>query len=633
VNGRRRLVYPIACAVAAIVVVAAYANHFHNAFHFDDTHTIENNAYIRDLANIPAFFTSAATFSSLPANQSYRPLVTTTLALDYWFGGLHTLAFHVTSFTLFFVQCALLLVLYRRLMDHARPDPANRWVALFAATGYAVHPANAETVNYIIARSEILSTLGVVLTLVLFARRGVARRYHLYLVAAALAVFAKETGAMCAPLLAVYVALFELELSLHDLLRPRAIAAVLRATWPAFVVCFGIVGIGLSLATTYTPGGPSRWHYLMTQPFVILHYAISLLLPVHLSADTQWPLVVSPLDAELLIGGAFVAAALAVAWKTSRHRETRPITFGIVWFFVTLLPTSSLVPLAEPMNDHRMFFPFVGLILAVVWSAWIALAARAVQRRTAIAAIGVVIIVAMAYGTWQRNIVWHTEESLWLDATIKSPDNGRGLMNYGVIQMNKGNYAVADQYFERALLLAPNYAYLHVNLGVLKAILGHPVEAEQHFREAQTDDPNNPVSYTYFARWLKSVGRTEEARLFAQRAVELSPADVDAWALLNDLTALPPPNLPAHPTPATPEGWLELSLTQYQAHHFEDCVRSSEHALQLRPSYAEAYNSICAALNALGKYASAADACEHALALKPDYPLARNNLAVAKAAK
>ena len=77
----------------------------------------------------------------------------------------------------------------------------------------------------------------------------------------------------------------------------------------------------------------------------------------------------------------------------------------------------------------------------------------------------------MAYGTWQRNIVWRTEESLWLDATIKSPDNGRGLMNYGVIQMGKGNYRVADAYFERALPLMPHYAYLHVNLGVLEG--GH----------------------------------------------------------------------------------------------------------------------------------------------------------------
>jgi tetratricopeptide (TPR) repeat protein len=172
---------------------------------------------------------------------------------------------------------------------------------------------------------------------------------------------------------------------------------------------------------------------------------------------------------------------------------------------------------------------------------------------------------------------------------------------------------------------------LQVNLAVLKAALGQPVEAERRFREALQDDANNPVSYTYFARWLKSMGRTEEARLFAQRAVELSPADADAQALVRDLTATRPAAMPAAPAPDTPEGWLTLSLAQYQAGRFEDCIRSSEHALQLRPSYSEAFNNICAAENALGNWASAADACEHALAITPDYPLARNNLATAKA--
>jgi len=74
-----------------------------------------------------------------------------------------------------------------------------------------------------------------------------------------------------------------------------------------------------------------------------------------------------------------------------------------------------------------------------------------------------------------------------------------------------------------------------VNLGVLKAAQGQPREAERYFRAALRDDANNPVSYTYFARWLKSRGRTEEALVLAERALNLSPADADARALATDL--------------------------------------------------------------------------------------------------
>src|SRR5215831_13611445 len=84
-----------------LVIGAAYANHFHNSFHFDDAHTIVTNGAIRDLRNIPLFFRDATTFSSLPSNQSYRPLVSTLLAVDYSLGGLRTIKKKNTIIALF----------------------------------------------------------------------------------------------------------------------------------------------------------------------------------------------------------------------------------------------------------------------------------------------------------------------------------------------------------------------------------------------------------------------------------------------------------------------------------------------------------------------------------------------------
>jgi len=290
-----RRAYAVACDLALAALVATYADHFHNDFHFDDDHTIRNNHFIRDVHNIPRFFVDPKTFSSLPANQSYRPLLTTTLALDYWMaGGLDPRAFHATSFALFALQCAAMLVLYRRLMDRARPHAWNRWIALFAATWYALHAANAETVNYIIARSEILSTLGVVVSLLMFTSKGVARRWGLYAIPAGLAVCAKEQGVIAAPLIMLYVALFERELTVGELFQPRNIARLVADTWPVLVACMAILVGGLRLATTFTPGGASRWAYLWTQPFVILHYVYTFVLPVNLSADTDWSPFANP---------------------------------------------------------------------------------------------------------------------------------------------------------------------------------------------------------------------------------------------------------------------------------------------------------------------------------------------------
>ena len=67
-----------------LLVIAAYSNHFHNDFHFDDSHTISNNMFIRDISNIPLFFVDARTTSSFPPNQAYRPGLTALNTIDYW---------------------------------------------------------------------------------------------------------------------------------------------------------------------------------------------------------------------------------------------------------------------------------------------------------------------------------------------------------------------------------------------------------------------------------------------------------------------------------------------------------------------------------------------------------------------
>src|SRR5436190_20704642 len=84
------------------LILAAYSNFFHNAFHFDDSHVLETNLYVRSLTNAPRFFTDASTFSSLPANATYRPLTTLSLAVDYALaGGLRPAVYHASQ--LFFL--------------------------------------------------------------------------------------------------------------------------------------------------------------------------------------------------------------------------------------------------------------------------------------------------------------------------------------------------------------------------------------------------------------------------------------------------------------------------------------------------------------------------------------------------
>ena len=271
-----------------------------------------------------------------------------------------------------------------------------------------------------------------------------------------------------------------------------------------------------------------------------------------------------------------------------------------------------------------MFMPFVGLALAVT-------AAVAPYAKRWYVPAAVVLLVACAAGTWKRNLVWHTEESLWRDVAEKSPRNGRGLMNYGVVLMGQGRMAEAQTYLERAVPFTPNYGQLATNLGVVYGVQGKTAEAERQFRRAIELAPNDPGSYYFYGRWLSQVGRKNEAIAMLQVALGKDGDHTEAAQLLATLLhetpegAVAAARLDVERNPS-PETYLNLSLAYAQAHDYSDSLAAARDALKLRPNYAEAYNDIAAIYEELHDWDRAIQAAEQALRIQPDFELARNNL-------
>jgi len=131
-----------------LMVCLAYGNSSQNGFHFDDFHTVVDNPAIRSLKNVPDLFIDTTTFSVLPANRTYRPVISTSLTLEHALGhGYVPFWFHFITFVLFFCLVLLPNELYRLLLDKTLPSPRNKWLALFAAAWFGLHPAMAGTIN------------------------------------------------------------------------------------------------------------------------------------------------------------------------------------------------------------------------------------------------------------------------------------------------------------------------------------------------------------------------------------------------------------------------------------------------------------------------------------------------------
>ncbi|HBY21325.1 MAG: hypothetical protein A2X12_09925 [Bacteroidetes bacterium GWE2_29_8] len=673
---KKNILFWVLVVVSFIGVLITYSNHFDNEFHFDDFHTICGNPFVRSLENIPDFFTDATTFSTQPANQVYRPLVTTTLAFDYWLGnGYNVFYFHLSMFIVYLLQCVLMFFLFRWLFDYAYKSKLNKYIALFGVSWYAMHTANAETINYIISRSDSYSAFAIILSVVIFIFFRGNKWQILYVFPLIFGILIKEVTVTLVPILFFYIYLFEKDLSFNDLFKSsgkKGIVSSLIALFPSILIVILMVVFTTSMISeTFIPGGTSRYSYLITQPFVIFHYFGTFFFPLNLTADTDWKVLTSIFDDRFYAGILFLVGLIYIIYKTSLSKETKPISFGLIWFLVALLPTSSVIPLAEVMNDHRIFFPFVGLMISVVWTLGLlvykfydAIIEKPLYRY-AVITFAFLIIASYSYGTYQRNEVWDSEESLWFDATNKSPDNGRGLMNYGLTLMAKGDYNGSLNYFERALVLTPYYPLLHINSAIAYNALGNKDKTEEHYKKALYYDPKSHQSNYYYGSYLHKQNRTHEAIAYLVRSISLSPTYIDAryllmniyqelalWDKLNELakesndlfpndkqiekyleSAISQKNIvetaeeDAIKNP-TAEGFLNLSLMYYNEGRYLRCIDACKKAIHIKPNYPEAYNNICSAYNALGKWESAGQAGQKALELKPDYELAKNNLAM-----
>jgi tetratricopeptide (TPR) repeat protein len=599
-------------AALFLAVTLTYANSLHNAFHFDDFHTITDNPSVRSLSNIPSFFTDATTFSVLPANRTYRPFVSTSLALDYALGsGYVPFWFHLSTLLVFLALLAVLFNLYRRTF----PDtPVATAAALFATAWYGLHPALAETVNYIIQRGDIYAALGVTASLTLFVTRPNLRRTGLYLLPFLFGLLSKPPAIVLPALLFSWLLYFER-------VPTRNLRQATLLTLPSLLT--GIAAMALQSAMTpksFTPATISRASYLLTQPYVLLRQATTFFLPLHLNVDTDLQ-PFHTLTPAALAGLLFLAALIAAIALTARRPQLRPISFGLLWFLVSNIPTS-IYTLSEVENDHRMVLPFIGLTLAVTWSLTLLTQRLTAPRaRTAILTAGIFLLAANASGTLHRNIVWQTDASLWLDDTLKSPHNGRGLMNYGLTQMALGDYPRALDYFIRALRYTPNYPTLEINLGIVYGQLHHPALAQQHFQRAILLAPTDDQTHFYYGRWLLETGDLTAAIPQLQEAVRLNPARTAPHELLAQaLTQAQNPRQQA-------DNLINLSLARYQQRDFPGTIAAAHQALQLDPNSALAWNNIAAAEASLAHWDAAIAAANRSLQLQPNFQLARNNLA------
>lgn len=559
--------------IMTLLGAVLYSNILHAPFVFDDYSSIVDNDTIKNIK------------ASLNGISNSRYLTSLSFALNYATGGLKPFGYHLINNFIHIVNA--LLVYYLVILTFRTPHVANtklstQFIAFSSAFIFISHPIQTQAVTYIAQRAASMATMFYLLSLVMYIKWRLiidqksefrnqnlklhAMCYTLYAISFISAVLAMKTKEI-AFTLPVVIVLYELsffsvspnsDLPQADRTpNSKRFLYLLPILLTMLIIPLSILNLEGSVADiaehidmqSKETDRIARADYLFTQFRVIVTYLRLLIFPVNQNLDYRYPVYNSFLNPQVFLPFLFLLLIFGIAVylfyrsrfmvhsssfiahsKESMNYEPpamsyeRLIAFGIFWFFITLSVESSIIPIKDVIVEHRLYLPSIGFFIASVSFVDYLLSNRQVKI-----GLMIVIVVLLSVGTYNRNIIWKNEQTLWEDVIAKTPNNSRAHNELGAVFRDQGKYDKAIEQFEKALKINSNYAFIYYNLGDIQYRLGNYENALAYFKKARKleltqqlhMDILNSLGMTY-----SEMGDNEKAITAFKEALQVFPLSI-----------------------------------------------------------------------------------------------------------
>ncbi len=550
-------------ALVAVAAIAVYAHTLGHGFVYDSRVEVAANAYIRSLAYLPEIFTTTSWAGSEGESYLYRPLPILSYALNYQLSGLAAWSYHLVNMLLH----GLVAVLVFRIGLSWRLAPA---AAGLGALFFAVHPVHVEAVAAVFGRKDLLAAV-FALAMVLWHRRATERGgwcIILPVAAYACALLSKEVGAVAIVLVLAQDWMLRTPAERRSVFRDQRIvglyAVYLLVLAAYLLVRIGVVGSLGVPETSYldnplvvTPVLARVATAIVTVGLGVLHLA----LPLGLSPDYSYdaiPVVQSFFDWRLLSTLGMLGLAAFALSRTRGRAVLLPI--AVVWYAVTLLPTSNLlVTVGTIFGDRLLYLPSVAFCL-VAGLAFVRLAGAGRSARVGAVMAGSAVVLLLSLQAVRYASVWTDDLTLFRWATRVEPASTRAHHKVGEELPRAGQLGDAVRSLRRALAIAPDNRYaaetlgqaerrivewylaggsgtasppqdpeiLHV-LGTATRARGDLDEAAVWWNRALAADPTHARSHADLGVYYVARGDTTAGVRYIEHAVILTPSLAGAW--------------------------------------------------------------------------------------------------------
>ena len=495
-----------------------YLNTLNNPFEYDDDVVVVKNVNIREIGNIPRFFFDPSLAANDPKIAGhYRPLVITSYAINYTLGGLSPVGYHLVNLA-FHVGSAFLVFLIVSAMSGGMGPGA--WAALAAGLIFLVHPFNAEAVNYITARSSLMSGFFYLMGFYCWVRfRGQASGNYsstIFYIASLLAFVAGMLSKEVVITLPIVLWLYDLyfvESFRGRRLKPYVpyLPFVLIGVIPYLMIRLFSLGRVLDRFQR-----DMLTQFLTEIPVLVKHWqmflfprGLSLIHDVEIYHGLSWPVLLSGLLILLYMGMTiYFVLACGARWRV--------ISFFMVWFFVVLLPTT-VIPLNAIFQENRGYLAVVSFTVLAG-----GVLSELDGRKTRGLMIVVMVILLGVYGTLTvyRNMVWGDSVGLWKDTVEKAPRSGLAYAGLANAYRERGDLFLSAEIAAKGVSIDPNNYFALINLGRTYQILGKTDQAIAEYEKALRLEPTRAIIWNDLAILYSRKGDLEHTEMYLKKAAK-----------------------------------------------------------------------------------------------------------------
>ncbi len=462
---------PLLIALTFICFLTALGNDFVNIG--DDTYLF-NNPLVKSLS-----FDSILAMFTMPIGdyQVFRPLVYLSYAIEHSLWGMSAKGYHWTNVILHLANVVLVFRLTNLLTK-------NYVITLITALLFAIHPMRVEAVAWVSARTEVLSTFFLLLSLLQYTRYSTSKNISkivLSFICFLLAFLSKPV-----------VIAFPLVFFLVDYWQERKFSvAVLAEKLPFLLLSIVLGGVMLMGSTPDNVWGDfSLLNKIVLSFTAMAFYLLAPFAPVdaNLSVAHTLPKVVNgllPMPYYLSI--LFLVALVAVIFFVKKIRKE--LLFAVGFVLINVIIVATILPYGQfVIADRHAYFAHIGWFMLV--ASGIVGLGNLINKQLMYGIIGIFALF-FAVQTFQRNQIWKESITVWIDVVSKNPEYAYGFFGLGNSQHERKDYGRAIECFNRAIFLEPKFTKAYYNRGVSFYAAGNFQAASKDFLKTLQDDMNN----------------------------------------------------------------------------------------------------------------------------------------------